>query len=369
MIDLELFPTSPAAKRMLKTVSPIYDQAYVGKWIYQVMGMEIDEAWQFFEDLRLQAFPETATWGIVYWEQRYHIAPDNSLTLDERRQRVIIKRGKRKPMNPARVEQFTRAVSQRQTVVTERNEEYMFFVSILPGETQVDYHELIKTIRNVKPSHLTPVVMFETEVKLSIQADSQEKYHFPYTLAGTMPDINTVGALRRESITLAADMERHPLPYPMTGANKAGETPDINMVGTICRESLQLDVDMEGHPHDYEMSGTKKAGEIPNTNTVDAIGRNTFILQPEMNEHKHNYPITGEKPDTNTIGALEKHTIMLEVGADSHKHEYPVTGTGAAGEEPDINTIGVAESGSVMPNIEAEGSVFDYQLCGEDDEI
>lgn len=250
MIDLERFPTSPAAKRMIKTVSPIYDQAYVGKWIYEVMGMEMDEAWQFFEELRLQAFPETTTWGIVYWEQRYHIAPDNSLTLEDRRQRVIIKRGKRKPMNPARMEQFTRAVSQRQTIVTERNEEYVFFVSILPGETQVDYHELIKTIRNVKPSHLSPVVLFETEVWMLIQADSQRTYPFGYTLTGTVPDINTVGALRRENITLAADMERHPLPYPMTGVK-----PDINTAGKTEGGSLLPSISAEGSVFDYQLCG------------------------------------------------------------------------------------------------------------------
>lgn len=62
-MNLENFPTSPAAKRMIKTVSPIYDKSYVAKWIFQVMGLEIDEAWQFIEELRLQAFPETATVG------------------------------------------------------------------------------------------------------------------------------------------------------------------------------------------------------------------------------------------------------------------------------------------------------------------
>ena len=39
-MNLENFPTSPAAKRMMKTVSPIYDKSYVAKWIFQVMGLE-----------------------------------------------------------------------------------------------------------------------------------------------------------------------------------------------------------------------------------------------------------------------------------------------------------------------------------------
>lgn len=182
-MNLENFPTSPAAKRMLKTVSPIYDNAYVAKWIFQVMGLEIDEAWQFIEELRLQAFPETATWGIEYWEQRYHIAPDESLSLEERRQRVIIKRGKRSPMNPARIERIVRDVTGREDIVTEDNGTYTFHISILPGESTVDYQELIDTIKSVKPSHLAFKVLFETDVSMTIQVNNQA-YTFEYPLCG-----------------------------------------------------------------------------------------------------------------------------------------------------------------------------------------
>ena len=46
--DLEQFPTSESAKRMLSYVTPgFYDNSYVGKWLYQVMGLEYDDAsWQ-----------------------------------------------------------------------------------------------------------------------------------------------------------------------------------------------------------------------------------------------------------------------------------------------------------------------------------
>lgn len=217
MIDLEKFPTSPAAQRMMKTVSPVYDKSYVGKWIFQVMGMEVDEAWKFFEELRLQAFPETATWGIVYWEQRYHIPPDDNLTTEERRQRVIVKRGKRSPMNPTRIEQFIRDVTGRQSEITERNEEYAFSVSILPGESEVDYSELIKTIRSVKPSHLSFTVLFQTDISILIQTTSQDKYPFNYTLAGTVPDTNTVGGITGNNFVLDADATGSVFNYQFCG--------------------------------------------------------------------------------------------------------------------------------------------------------
>lgn len=255
MIDLENFPTSPAAKRMLKTVSPIYDKAYVAKWIFQVMGLEIDEAWKFIEELRLQAFPETATWGILYWEQRYNIPPDENLTIEKRRQRVIIKRGKRAPMNPARIEQFAKDVTERQTVVTEPDGSYVFSIAILPGEAEVDYQALITTIKSVKPSHLSFNVFFQTDVSLTIQADSQEKYSFGYPLAGTVPETNTVGALQESEFILDTGTEGHPFDYQLSGTGDTGEYPETNTVGDIEQGSILPSITATGSVFDYQLCG------------------------------------------------------------------------------------------------------------------
>lgn len=44
-IDLERFPWSDSANRMLTYVTKgWYDKSYVGKWIYEVMGRELDLA-------------------------------------------------------------------------------------------------------------------------------------------------------------------------------------------------------------------------------------------------------------------------------------------------------------------------------------
>ena len=43
--ELELFPTSESALKMLSYVTPgFYDKSYVGKWMFQVMGLEYDKA-------------------------------------------------------------------------------------------------------------------------------------------------------------------------------------------------------------------------------------------------------------------------------------------------------------------------------------
>ena len=59
--DLENFPVSESAKNMIASVSDgFYDNSYVGKWLYEVMGQEYDTAREIAEDILNQLFPETA---------------------------------------------------------------------------------------------------------------------------------------------------------------------------------------------------------------------------------------------------------------------------------------------------------------------
>ena len=152
--DIEHFPTKESAKRMMSRVSPIYENSYVGKWLFEVMGIEMDQARQIVESLREQCYLERCTWGIRYWEQRYGIDPNENLDLETRRAAVIQKRGKKQPLTPATLEEILEAMTGRPVSVDEDNENYRFKVSIDEGTSVVDYIAVIKKINTVKPSHL-----------------------------------------------------------------------------------------------------------------------------------------------------------------------------------------------------------------------
>ena len=152
--DLEHFPTTETAKRMMSRISPIYDRSYVGKWLFEVMGLEMEEARILVESLRDQCFIERCTWGMRYWEQRYGITPDETKPLEERRQAVIQKRGKAQAMTPATLEQILEALTEREVAVSEDNSNYRFTVSIGEGTSHVDYEAVIKKVNTMKPSHL-----------------------------------------------------------------------------------------------------------------------------------------------------------------------------------------------------------------------
>lgn len=153
-MDIERFPTNETAKRMMSRVSPIYSQAYVAKWLYQVMGIEMEEARRYFEELRSQSFPETATWGLSYWEQRYGLPIDDTLSIEARRQRITSKRGLRAPINPARIEQIISDLCGKPCVVIEDNKNYKFYVSIYTDDVKININDIKNRIKKIKPSHL-----------------------------------------------------------------------------------------------------------------------------------------------------------------------------------------------------------------------
>lgn len=166
-IDLDNFPTSPAARRMMSRITPIYGRSYTGKWIFESMGTEIDFAEQKFAELKQQASPETATWGLKYWEQRYGIFPDELDSLEERRRKIISRRITRAPMNPVNMGRILSAFCGRETGIKENVAPYTFMVTVSEnGCAGVDIAGLLSLIHEIKPAHQTCSVRFVSNTNI-----------------------------------------------------------------------------------------------------------------------------------------------------------------------------------------------------------
>lgn len=172
-IDLEHFPTNETALRMMERVSPIYDRSYVGKWIFEIMGLEMGEVRAYFEELRRQPFPEWTTWAISYWERRYAIVPKPTDDLETRRRNIIMKRGARFPMNPARMEEIIDGLTGGVSAIAEDVEDYTFSVSVDEVVPGTDALSVLKEIQKRKPSHQALMLFMRSppfEYKLGLLA-------------------------------------------------------------------------------------------------------------------------------------------------------------------------------------------------------
>ena len=148
-IDLERFPWSDSANRMLTYVTKgWYDKSYVGKWIYEVMGRELDLATVHIEELPYQMFIDTATWGLKYHEIKYGLPVREDLSYEERRRLLREKKNTKAPMTPWRMEQILKGVTDYDVQVHDCNEPGHYFshpniFSVqLEGETEVELGEV-----------------------------------------------------------------------------------------------------------------------------------------------------------------------------------------------------------------------------------
>jgi hypothetical protein len=167
-MDLEKFPSSETAQRMLHRVSPIYNSSYVAKWLYQVMGIELDSMHNYFTELRMQAFPQLATWGMRYWEARYGIPVDESIDLKTRRDNIVIRRNVLLSMNPARMEKILKDSFGVTAQIVENYAPYTFQVIMNAEEDSVDYSAISQIINKIKPSHQKYVITLNQPIDCTL---------------------------------------------------------------------------------------------------------------------------------------------------------------------------------------------------------
>lgn len=165
---LENFPTSESAKRQLSYVTAgFYDNSYVGKWLFQVMGQEFDGARLLTGELPLQMFPETATWGLKYHEVKWGLPVRENLPYEERRRLVYAKRDYRAPMTPYRMEKYLEDVTGFEVHIADVHDlgEYGFspphpnvFKAYFIGEETLDSKLVHRILNRLKQSHTTYTV-------------------------------------------------------------------------------------------------------------------------------------------------------------------------------------------------------------------
>lgn len=182
--DLENFPTSESARKMLGYVSNgFYDESYVGKWIFQVMGMEYDKALEIVSDLPAQFFPETATWGLMYHEIKWGLPVRPNLSYEERRRLIYQKQNYRMPMTPYNMEVYLKNVTGYDIHVYDIHDSgdlgyyakhpNVFQIGMLENETTdgIDYGTIENLVMHLKQSHTTFVMEHRQEFRYNLYSN------------------------------------------------------------------------------------------------------------------------------------------------------------------------------------------------------
>ena len=154
---------SPEAERMRRMVTEgFYDRSRIGLWMFEIIGREYDDMAEWARALRNECFPQTCTWSIAIWEFVYGIEPDDSLSLEYRRSRILTRKLQQPPINPARIEAALSALSGCPVSIIDPIAPYTFRVVVDESNAVADHGIWQRFLREIKPSHLS----FRTETRI-----------------------------------------------------------------------------------------------------------------------------------------------------------------------------------------------------------
>lgn len=372
-MDLENFPTSESAKRMLESVDSggFYDKSYVGKWIFQVMGLEMDEARRFIEELPYQAFPEKATWGLRYHEQKYGLPVREGMPYEERRRNIYSKRDERTPMNPYRMEVILENITGRKAHVDDESGPVnTFTVKLESGNNAVDVVAAIKKLKEIKQSHVAFTLSFTSLARIEICGRTQ-RWKNQYTQCGTVPVVSTGLRIAETEVQIATSAEGYKSVSPVAGnSGEAGQYPKTSTGMKI----IDGAVDIEGHTEKY-LANYPEASENMKTGTYPGVQKRAIYSGAEIQTeatgggHKFQNKLTGTEPVVSV--RMKEAMVDTEILSDTEavKTVYEMAGNTESGTRPEVS-VGVSESGKgVAPEVTTESYQVRYRLCGDTFEI
>lgn len=173
--------TDETAQKIIDYVSPIYGDSYVGLWLFQAIGVALGEICEIAEKLRHETTPATADLLLEYWEKSYGIPTGHGMTIDQRRNRLLVRTQSHGPANPARLSAAVSAALGGVKVEIEENvEPNTFLVNIRePVESIVP---AVSAIETMKPAHLVYKVrvvadhVADADLKIAIALTHSENY-------------------------------------------------------------------------------------------------------------------------------------------------------------------------------------------------
>lgn len=257
----EMIVQSTAAKRMIGTVSPIYEDSYVGSWLFEDIGREWDRLWKIIDEMPDQLFPQTASWLLDLWEERYGITPNIGDDYETRRSRVMEAEVPPQPFTPFTLNRWVYANSRRQVIVDEHTGPYTFSVYVVnqPDSLPLDFSKLWKYIVKHKHSHMSFELLLEADSKIKIGVETMY-WRFGRLLCGEAPYRNYGSGFDRSKVTIGSHGEGTQFHYPMAGVGETGTIPQTNITSDIERTVLTANSSGEGHNYGYVPCGVINAG-------------------------------------------------------------------------------------------------------------
>lgn len=140
---------------LTKYVPPVIYKLPEIKAIYDAQGTELGSLIYCIDDIKKQFFIDTATWGLIYWEDKYGIETNLFLSYEQRREILKAKKRGQGTTTKAMLKNAAEAFSGGEVNIIEHNEGYYFTVQFIGVKGIPRNMEAFKNmLEDIKPAHL-----------------------------------------------------------------------------------------------------------------------------------------------------------------------------------------------------------------------
>lgn len=257
----EMIIQSTTAKRMIGTVSPIYEDSYVGCWLFEDIGREWDRLWKIIDELPDQLFPQSASWLLDLWEERYGITPNIGDDDETRRSRIMEAEAPPQPFTPFTLNRWVYASCRRQVIVNEHIGPYTFGVYVVnnPDSQPLDFSKLWRYIVKHKHSHMSFELILESDDVIKIKTETMY-WRFTRQLSGEQPYRNYPGGVDRDTVHIESNTHGNVYSYPMAGVGDTGTIPQVNITSDVDHSTMTASGNGAGYNHSYIPCGAISSG-------------------------------------------------------------------------------------------------------------
>ncbi|NSW90203.1 MAG: YmfQ family protein [Firmicutes bacterium] len=258
--------TSESGIRMLGYVSPIYFQSRIMLAIFQVNGLQVDDLQSWTAGIRDQLFPQTATWGLKYWESLLGLLVNESISIETRRQKVLSRLVTRTPITPEKMKFIVEQTTSVPAEIEENIADYTFRVVIYPdGQTSIILKDVIEAVNAAKPAHLSYEIGLKYASTISLKGEMlvnvpSELVFCGEIICGAYPEENAATEYAAE-IRLAALYSTAEQAYKLCGAFMSGDDTEFSNDAASYSSNINITASYSTTLKNYLICGEIICGE------------------------------------------------------------------------------------------------------------
>ena len=306
---------------------------YSGPNIEKLMAMiskEISKSRHIAEELLIQGSVLESTWALELWERELGIVRHESMTQQQRRQRVYSYINTLYPSSKKQVVNALKVWGHDGEVIEHFDTFFVELILKVKGVLAFPLDEILKEMENIIPAHLEYLFYINYNYEVGISSHTVG-YVYEHDLTGTKPDRSTLGSTKDIESVSEFNFGKYEFKPIETNTIKSGLFPGVGTLGVSGVVDLISEIMFKVYDFKPVKTDTEKTGNYPNIEMLGLTSEIEAATIANVKSRLFKSQETGVFPDTKIMGSVYDEESSTISDVTMYSVEYNLCGTGYSG--------------------------------------